>query len=150
MCHQGQVTLVMARPGRMCVSCYRRQDREVSVGRKRLISCRHWKTKVKVLFVLSSVNKSCPALCDPVDCSPPGSSVQARILQWVAISSPGDLPKTGTEPALAGGFFTTEPPGKPLYLFPGLQNLPSVQDSKEELKRKLLWHFGEIQLWMTH
>ena len=32
----------------------------------------------------------CPALCDPMDCSPPGSSVhgilQARILEWVAIS----------------------------------------------------------------
>ena len=34
--------------------------------------------------------KSCPTLCDPVDCSPSGSSVhgilQARILEWVAIS----------------------------------------------------------------
>ena len=34
--------------------------------------------------------QSCPTLCDPVDCSPPGSSVhgilQARILEWVAIS----------------------------------------------------------------
>ena len=34
---------------------------------------------------------SCPTLCDPTDCSPPGSSVhgifQARILEWVAISS---------------------------------------------------------------
>ena len=33
--------------------------------------------------------QSCPTLCDPVDCSPPGSSVlgipQARILEWVAI-----------------------------------------------------------------
>ena len=33
--------------------------------------------------------QSCPALCDPMDCSPPGSSVrgisQARILEWVAI-----------------------------------------------------------------
>ena len=33
---------------------------------------------------------SCPTLCDPIDCSPPGSSVhgifQARILEWVAIS----------------------------------------------------------------
>ena len=33
----------------------------------------------------------CPTLCDAVDCSPPGSSVhrilQARILEWVAISS---------------------------------------------------------------
>ena len=39
----------------------------------------------------SSVTWSCPTLCDPKDCSPPGSSVhgilQARILEWVAISS---------------------------------------------------------------
>ena len=41
--------------------------------------------KVKVL-----VAQSCPTLCHPMDCSPPGSSVhgilQARILEWVAIS----------------------------------------------------------------
>ena len=34
--------------------------------------------------------QSCPTLCNPMDCSPPGSSVhgilQARILQWVPIS----------------------------------------------------------------
>ena len=33
--------------------------------------------------------------------------------------SPGDLPDPGIKsesPALAGGFFTTEPPGKPIYL----------------------------------
>ena len=41
-------------------------------------------------------------LCDPVDCSLPGSSVhgilQARILEWVAISPPpGDLPNPGME-----------------------------------------------------
>ena len=33
----------------------------------------------------------CPTLCDPMDCSPPGSSVhavlQARILEWVAMPS---------------------------------------------------------------
>ena len=38
----------------------------------------------------SEVTQSCPTLCDPVDCSLPGSSVheilQARILEWVAIS----------------------------------------------------------------
>ena len=38
----------------------------------------------------SEVAQSCPTLCDPVDCSPPGSSVhgilQARMLEWVAIS----------------------------------------------------------------
>ena len=34
--------------------------------------------------------QSCPTLCDPIDGSPPGSAVprslQARILEWVAIS----------------------------------------------------------------
>ena len=38
----------------------------------------------------SAVAQSCPALCNPVDCSPPGFSVhgilQARVLEWVAIS----------------------------------------------------------------
>ena len=38
----------------------------------------------------SEVTQSCPTFCDPMDCSPPGSSVhgifQARILEWVAIS----------------------------------------------------------------
>ena len=38
----------------------------------------------------SEVTQSCPTLCDPMDCSPPGSWVhwifQARILEWVAIS----------------------------------------------------------------
>ena len=37
-----------------------------------------------------SVAKSCPTLCDSIDCSPPGSSVhgilQSRIVEWVAIS----------------------------------------------------------------
>jgi len=38
----------------------------------------------------------CPSLCNPKDCSPPGSSVhgifQARLLEWVAISYSRDLP----------------------------------------------------------
>ena len=37
-----------------------------------------------------------------MECSPPGSSVhgvlQARILEWVAMPSPGDLPNPGIEP----------------------------------------------------
>ena len=49
-------------------------------------------------------------------CSPSGSSVhgisQARI-QWVASSFSRDLTHPGYHPALAGRFFTTEPPGKP-------------------------------------
>ena len=64
---------------------------------------------------------SCVWPNDPMDYSLPGSS-QARILklEQVAIfSSPRDLLHTGMEPvalpspALAGGFFTIGPPGKP-------------------------------------
>ena len=43
------------------------------------------------LKCVCSVDQSCLTLCDPMDCSPSGSSVheilQARILEWVAISS---------------------------------------------------------------
>ena len=55
-----------------------------------------------------------------MDYRPPGSSVyessQGRILAWIATSSSGDVPDPGIEPvspALAGGFFTTEPSRKP-------------------------------------
>ena len=41
-------------------------------------------------LVWSKVAQSCLTLCDPVDCSLPGSSIhgifQARVLEWVAIS----------------------------------------------------------------
>ena len=41
------------------------------------------------MYVCVLVTQSCPTLCDPLDCSPPGSSVhgilQARILEWVTI-----------------------------------------------------------------
>ena len=41
-------------------------------------------------YIHCAVVQSCLILCDPMDCSPPGSSVhaifQARILAWVAIS----------------------------------------------------------------
>ena len=59
------------------------------------------------------VAQLCPTLCDPMDCSPPGSSVhrilQARILDWVAISFSRDLPDPGMEYQVscnAGRFFT--------------------------------------------
>ena len=62
----------------------------------------------------------CPTFCDPKDCSPPGFSVhrifQAGLLDQVPLPSPGDLPDPGIEPvspALASGFFTSEPLGKP-------------------------------------
>ena len=62
------------------------------------------------------------SLGDPMDCSPPGSSVQrisqARILEWVAISFSRDIPDPGIKPKflyLVGRSFTTELPGKPLH-----------------------------------
>ena len=65
-------------------------------------------------------------LCDRMDCSPPGSSVHEIPKQeyWNGLSfpPPGVCPDPGTEfaspasPALAGRFFTTEPPGKPMYM----------------------------------
>ena len=43
----------------------------------------------------SEVAQSCPTLWDPMDCSPPGSSVhgifQARVLEWVVIAFSGEL-----------------------------------------------------------
>ena len=61
----------------------------------------------------------CPTLCNSINCSPPGSSVhripQTRILEWVAIPSfrGSSQPRDWTcISCIAGGFFTTEPPGK--------------------------------------
>ena len=61
--------------------------------------------------------QSGPALCHPMDCSPPGSPVHgilpARIVGWLASPPPEDPPDSGIKPvspgspALAGGFFTT-------------------------------------------
>ena len=59
-------------------------------------------------------------LCDPMDCSPPGSSIhgilQARILEWVAIpfSRGSSRPRDGTlVSCIACRFLPSEPPGKP-------------------------------------
>ena len=75
-------------------------------------------------WYFSSVAKSCPTLSDPMNCSPPGSSVhklsQARRLERVAISfSKGSSwPRDWTCLSYTvGKFFTTKPPGKPVILF---------------------------------
>ena len=59
--------------------------------------------------------RSCLTLCDPMDCSPPDSSVHGGFCRqeyWSGLPGPppGDLPDPGAEPAspaLAGRFFTT-------------------------------------------
>ena len=77
--------------------------------------CEQTKVQTKVL-----VPQSCPTLCDPMDCSPPGSSVpgilQARILEWVVIPSPGNHQDPGIKPgslALQVDSLPSEPSGKP-------------------------------------
>ena len=74
--------------------------------------------------------QSCPILCDPMDCSPPGSSVHGipHAKHWSRLPCPplGDLPNPGTESAspvssaLARRFFTTsttcEAPGMCIHM----------------------------------
>ena len=76
--------------------------------------------------------ESCLTLCNPMDCSLPGSSVhgiiQTRILK-LPFPPPGNIPDPGIKPtsqvapALAGKSFTTEPLGKPLISLSTLQML---------------------------
>ena len=83
----------------------------------------------KIISITEQVSEwvsaqSCVTLCNPMDCSLPGSSVhgifQARIMKSAAISfsrgssPPSITPKCLVSPAFGVGFFTTAPPGKPL------------------------------------
>ena len=90
------------------------------------------------------VSKLCLTLCDPMDCSPPGSSShrisQARILEWLPFPSPEALPNPGVElasHALAGGFFTTEPPVNPTPNML-LSNIPISESATR------FWHLRSI------
>ena len=73
------------------------------------------KWRVKVLVAHLGLT-----LCDPMDCSPPGSSVhgilQARIPEWIAFSFSRGFPDPGIIPgslALQADSLPPEPPGKP-------------------------------------
>ena len=85
-------------------------------------------SQLSVCLWFCAVAQSCPALYDPMDCSPSGSFVrgisQVRILAWVAISSSRGSSRPGIESASlarAGGFFTTEPSGKYYVSNPNLR-----------------------------
>ena len=69
--------------------------------------------------------QSHPTPCDPVDSNPPGSSVhgilQARILEWIAISFSSKICRGQTcFSCISGKLFTAETPGKPNR--PGLKH----------------------------
>ena len=69
------------------------------------------------------VAQLCLTLCDPMNGSPPSSSVygilQARILEWVAFPSPGNLPNPEIQPnspAFQADSLLSKPPGKPGHM----------------------------------
>ena len=72
----------------------------------------------KDLAPVCSASQSCLTLCNPMGCSPPGSSVheilQVRILEWVAIPYSRARPDPGIEPrspASQADSLPSEPPG---------------------------------------
>ena len=77
-----------------------------------------WKALSQESCLQSFCAQSCPTLCNPMDCGPPGSSVHGIFQAGNChFQLQGDLPNPGMEPtslaspALAGRFFTTAPPG---------------------------------------
>ena len=87
-----------------------------------------------IYAVLRLVAQSCPTLCNPMDCSPPGSSDDGDspgkntgvdchvLLQWI-------FPRDQTQVShIARGFFTSKPPRKPKNTRLGI---PSPKDLPE-------------------
>ena len=86
------------------------------------------------------VTQSCLTLCHPMDYTVHGI-LQARILEWAAIPSPGDLPNPGIKhrsPALQADSLPAEPQGKPKNT--GMGDLSLLQHifSTQELNQCLL------------
>ena len=85
-----------------------------------------------------SVAQSCLILCDPVDCSRPGSFVlgilQARVLEWVAMSSSRGSSQTrdGTHISVScigrGVLYHSHHLGSPFFLFSSLRTLDFLLD----------------------
>ena len=104
----------------------------------------------------SAVAQSRPTLCNPMDCSPPDSPVhgilQARILEWVAMSSSRDLPNLGIEPSsstLQEDSLPSEPPGKGKNTGVGSLSLLQGIVPTQELNRGLL-HCRQILYQMSY
>ena len=78
-----------------------------------------YKVKVKVI-------QSCLTLCDPMEYTAHGI-LQARILEWVAVSFSRDLPNPGIKPrspTLQVDSLPAELPGKPKNTIPSPEDLP--------------------------
>ena len=121
--HFSQTFLAFAPPVYSCAllsslisTCWRGISLEIYSSRKNL-------KKKKIYIYICLIAQSCPTLCDPMDCSPPGSSVHVDrgVEYWsslpclLLLHSPGDLPNPGAEPrfpTLQANSLPSEPPGK--------------------------------------
>ena len=99
----------------------RSQKSPVPVLSREQPASRPWPSSLTSLPCHAKLMQSCPTLCNPRNCSPPGSSVhgilQARILEWVPFPPPRDLPDPGVEPrspTLQADSVSSEPPGQVL------------------------------------
>ena len=99
---------------------------------------------MKGTHVCAKSLQSCLALCDSMDCSPPGSSVhgilQARILEWVAMpSSRGIFLTQGLNPSVLcllhwqTSSLPLAPPGKPSCR---VRDAPGTQGRTGKVPRK--------------
>ena len=95
----------------------------------------------QIMYMPAKSLQSCLTLCDPIDCSPAGSSVhgilQARTLGWVAMPfSWGSSPPSDQTlvPCITGGFSTAEPLGKPRRLWGGQFFFFYCKESRTVLK----------------
>ena len=89
--------------------------------------------------MLCFVTPSCPTLCDPIDRSPPGSSIhgilQARTLEWVAMPSSRESSQFRNRTQVsrtAGGFFTIRAKNM------GVGSLSSLQGSSQPRNRHVV------------
>ena len=91
----------------------------VGHDRSDLAAAAAWSWLLNICAYEVLITQSCPTLCYPKDCSPPGSSVQARTPEAAisfsrGASQPRDWTPVSCDSCIAGGFFTTEPSRKPI------------------------------------
>ena len=107
-------------------------------------------TNESLLVWSEEKRKSCPTLYNPMDCIVHGI-LQARILEWVAFSSPGDHPKPGIAPRSPTSQIDSlpaEPQGKPTNTGMGslslLQQIFLIQESNQGLLqcRRILYQLS--------
>ena len=107
---------------------------------------------------LYSVVQSCPTLCNPMDCSHPprllcpwdfpgkNTGVGWHFLLQGELPNPRIKPLSPEFSALAGGFLTIEPPGKPVV--PGILHQPLCLASCSGLMDVCLLLVSSARLWV--